>query len=224
MKLLTVSDIELSQIYSPHIKERFSDSDVILSCGDLSYSYLEYIISMLDKPLFFVRGNHANQEEETVAGTKRAPWGGTDLHRRTLQCNGMLMAGVEGCGQYNYGPYQYSQNEMWLWVFGLVPGLLANYLRYGRYLDVFISHAPPAGIHDMDDLPHRGIRAFNWLDRVFKPTYHFHGHIHVSWNTPRTSTQYYETTVINTCGYKETNITIPSRNKEYTKKYHEQPK
>lgn len=211
MKLLTISDVELGLIYSPHVKQRFGDADVILSCGDLSYSYLEYIISMLDKPLYFVRGNHANQAEETVAGIKRAPGGGIDLHRRTLNCDGLLLAGIEGCGQYNYGPYQYSQNEMWLWAFSLVPGLFMNYLRYGRYLDVFITHAAPAGIHDMDDLPHRGIKAFNWLDRVFKPKFHFHGHIHIYRNNANISTDYYQTKVVNTYGYKETHITIPTK-------------
>ena len=211
MKLLTLSDLELSHIYSPQIKQRFADVDLVLSCGDLSYSYLEYIISMLDKPLYFIRGNHANQVEETVAGSKRAPNGGIDLHRKTTNCQGLLIAGVEGCGHYNYGPYQYSQAEMWLWVFSLIPGLLINRIRYGRFLDVFITHAPPTGIHDMDDLPHRGIKAFKWFIRVFKPRYHFHGHIHVYRNTTPTVTRYFETKVINTYGYRETTITIPSR-------------
>ena len=209
MNLLTISDEELSQLYSSTIKHRFSDVDIVLGCGDLSYSYLEFIISMLDKPLFFVRGNHANQVEDTVAGPKHTPSGGVDLHRRTVDYNGLLLAGIEGCGQYNYGPYQYSQTEMWLSVFSLVPGLLSNYLRCGRYLDVFITHAPPAGIHDMADLPHRGIKAFNWIDRVFKPKYHFHGHIHVYRNSTQTTTKYFETTVINTYGYKQTSIEIP---------------
>lgn len=210
MKLLALSDIELSHIYSPQVKQRFHDVDLILSCGDLSYSYLEYIISMLDKPLFFIRGNHANQVEETVAGPKRAPYGGIDLHRKIENYRGLLLAGVEGSGQYNYGPYQYSQLEMWFWVISLIPGLLINRLRFGRYLDVFITHAPPAGIHDMDDLPHRGINAFKWFIRVFKPRYHFHGHIHVYRNTTRTITRYYETDVVNTYGFRETTITIPS--------------
>lgn len=219
MKLLTLSDVEISHIYSPHIRERFSDSDLVISCGDLSYSYLEYIISMLDKPLYYVRGNHASRVEFTEAGIKRAPEGGMDLHRKAVAYNGLLLAGIEGCGQYNYGPYQYSQNEMWLWVFSLIPGLLANYLRFGRYLDVFVTHAPPAGIHDMKDLPHRGIKAFNWLDRVFKPRFHYHGHIHVYRNDTQTTTRYFNTTVINTYGYKESIITIPSRQENKEKDY-----
>jgi Icc-related predicted phosphoesterase len=204
VKLLSVSDVELSLIYSPRIRERFGDVDLILGCGDLAYSYLEYMISMLDVPLFYVHGNHANQVEETVAGLKRKPEGGVNIHGRCISYRGLLLAGVEGCLQYNYGPYQYSQQRMWTWVFSLIPGMLLNYARFGRYLDVFITHAPPAGIHDMDDLPHRGIQAFRWLDRVFKPRYHFHGHIHLYHGTKDTVTRYGSTTVVNTYGYRET--------------------
>jgi Icc-related predicted phosphoesterase len=66
----------------------------------------------------------------------------------------------------------------------------------------------------MPDLPHRGIKAFNWIDRVFKPKYHFHGHIHVYRNSIQTSTNYFETTVVNTYGYKQTNIEVPIINIE----------
>ena len=68
---------------------------------------------------------------------------------------------------------------MWAFAISMVPALLVNKIRYGRYLDIFISHAPPWKIHDMEDLAHHGIKAFNWLIQVFKPLYHFHGHIHV---------------------------------------------
>jgi len=204
VKILSVSDIELGMIYSPQIRQRFGDVDLVLSCGDLGYSYLEYMISMLDVPLFYVHGNHANQVEDTIAGIKRKPEGGVNIHGRCVAYRGLLLAGVEGCLQYNFGPYQYSQRRMWGWVFSLIPGLIMNRARYGRYLDVFVTHAPPAGIHDLDDQAHRGIQAFNWLDRVFKPTYHFHGHVHLYHSSKRIVTRYGSTTVVNTYGYRET--------------------
>ena len=61
MKILAVSDTEVPILYSPSIVQRFRDVDVIISCGDLPYYYLEYMISMLDVPLYYVRGNHASQ-------------------------------------------------------------------------------------------------------------------------------------------------------------------
>lgn len=76
MNLLTVSDKKSHLIYSPQIKRRFSDVDLVIGCGDLSYFYLEYIISSLDIPLYFVRGNHAKKIEYSTAGERNAPWGG----------------------------------------------------------------------------------------------------------------------------------------------------
>jgi uncharacterized protein len=204
MKILSVSDVELSLIYSAQIKQRFSDVDLIISCGDLPYYYLEYMISMLDVPLYYVRGNHASKVEFGTGGERTAPWGGVDLHSRVVRDqSGLLMAGIEGSIRYNNGPHQYSQGGMWSLVFGLIPGLMINKIRYGRYLDVFVTHAPPWKIHDMDDLPHRGVKAFRWFINVFKPKYLLHGHIHVYRPDTIIETVVDKTRVINTFGYKE---------------------
>ena len=92
---------------------------------------------------------------------------------------------------------------MWRMVFQLVPQLLINKMRFNRFLDLFITHAPPFGIHDQDDLPHTGIKAFNWFNRVFQPTYHLHGHIHVYRNDAIIETKINKTTILNCYGYKE---------------------
>ena len=204
MKILSVSDIQIGFLYSPQITQRYHDVDVIISCGDLPYYYLEYMLTMLDVPLYYVRGNHASPSEIGIDGERTYPWGGIDIHRRVKRdTTGLLMAGIEGSLQYNYGPHQYSQFDMWMYIFGLVPGLLINKLRFGRYLDVFVTHASPWKIHDMDDLPHRGIKAFRWFDQVFQPKVHLHGHIHVYRQDAVTETQYFNTRIINTYGYKE---------------------
>jgi hypothetical protein len=205
-KTLTLSDVLLEFIYSPQIRTRFSDVELVLGCGDLPYYYLEYIISSLDVPLYFVRGNHANIVEHTVAGPRSKPLGAVDLHRRVVNHEGLLLAGVEGSLRYREGPFQYSQAEMWAHVFSLVPAMLLNRAIHGRYLDVFISHAPPWGIHDKPDLPHQGIKAFRWLLEVFHPLHHFHGHIHVYKPDTIKKTQFQQTQVINTYGYLETQL------------------
>lgn len=206
MKVLSLSDIPVQMIYSAQIRKLFPDVGLILACGDLPYYYQEFVISMLDVPLFFVRGNHDKVEEHNLHGPRSAPLGGIDLNRRVINHRGLLLAGVEGSIRYRNGPYQYSQREMWFNVLTLVPGLWWNRLKYGRYLDVFVSHAPPKGIHDMTDLPHRGIAAFRWLLHVFKPAYHFHGHIHVYRPDTVTETLFENTIVINTFGYRITNL------------------
>lgn len=208
--VLIVSDKVVSFIYSPAIRERFSHIDLVISCGDLPYAYLEYIVSVLNVPLFFVRGNHAKVVEYHSWGERRAPWGAVDLHRRVVYHEGLLLAGVEGSLRYNEGPFQYSQAEMWWHVFSLVPNLILNRLRYGRYLDIFVSHAPPWGIHDRPDLPHQGIKAFRWLLKTFQPAYHFHGHVHIYRPDTITQTRFHRTWVINTYGYRELEIPAAS--------------
>ena len=52
MKILSISDVVIPFIYSAQVRSLFADVDLVVSCGDLPYTYLEYIISMLDIPLF----------------------------------------------------------------------------------------------------------------------------------------------------------------------------
>ncbi len=211
MKLLTVSDKEISLIYSAQIKQRFQDVDLAISAGDLSYYYLEYIISSLDIPLYYVRGNHARDVEYGIAGPRNAPWGAVDLHRKTVRDpkTGLLLAGIQGSLRYNKGKYQYTQSEMWSMVMQLVPELIWNKMRYGRFLDIFVTHAPPWGIHDEDDPAHQGIKAFTWLIKNFQPTFHIHGHIHVYHPGVVTETMIGRTLVLNTYGYRK--LTIPGK-------------
>ena len=204
MKILAISDIELPLIYGPSIRERFHDVDLAISCGDLPYYYLEYIVSMLDVPLYYVRGNHAHKTEITSFGERQSPWGAIDLHRRVQQdASGLILAGIQGCLRYNEGPYQYTQDQMWALVLSLVPRLMLNKLIFGRFLDIFISHAPPWQIQDMTDRPHQGIKAFRWLDKVFQPPLHLHGHIHIYRQVTNVQTHFNNTRVINAFGYRE---------------------
>jgi hypothetical protein len=203
---LSLSDVKHSLIYGSQIRTQFSHVDLVISCGDLPYYYLEYVVSMLDVPLLFVRGNHDKKVEYTESGSCSAPAGAVDLHHRVLWVNGLLCAGVEGSLKYSRGPFQYSQSDMWFHVFRLVPALIINKARLGRYLDVFVTHAPPKNIHDKPDLPHQGINAFRWLLQVFRPAYHFHGHIHVYRPDEIKETHFEHTKVINTYGYKVTDI------------------
>lgn len=200
IKTLCVSDNVIPLIYSLEVRSRYGDVELVLSCGDLPYYYLEYIISTLDVPLFYVRGNHDSVVEHGFEGEHTGPLGGVDLHGRFARHRGLIMTGIEGSLRYSRARYQYTQNEMWYLVLRLIPRLLVNRLRFGRYLDVLITHAPPWGIHDREDYPHRGIKAFRWLIRVFQPAYHLHGHIHVYQPDTVTRTELGSTQVINVYG------------------------
>ncbi len=203
MKILVVSDVVIDWIYSPKMRLKLLGTDLAISCGDLPPYYLEFIISSLDIPLFAVNGNHTIPENRH---SDHHSSGSIDLHRKVMRYKGYTFAGVEGSIRYKNGAYQYTQTEMWLNVFTLVPALLMNRVKYGRYLDVFITHAPAWGIHDQTDLAHQGIKAFRWLMMQFKPDYHFHGHIHVYRPDMVTETQFGKTRVINTYGYRKMDI------------------
>lgn len=203
MKILILSDKIVPFIYSPTVRQRFPGVDLVIGCGDLPYYYLEYVLTALDCPLFFVRGNHDQIVEYSLEGQRTRPHGGVDLHRRAVMHEGLLLAGVEGSLQYRTGVYQYSQGEMWHHVWRLIPALLYNRLLYGRYLDIFVSHAPAVGIHDQPDLPHQGIEAFRWLLEVFKPAYYFHGHIHIYRPDETIVTRFGSTCVVNAYAFQE---------------------
>ena len=208
MKVLSLSDKIVPFIYSPQLRQRINGVNLVIGCGDLAYYYLEYVLNALDAPLFFVRGNHDKTVEYSSAGQRTAPYGGIDLHRRVVNYHGLLLAGVEGSLRYRPGEFQYTQQEMWLHAIRLVPQLLNNRLRWGRYLDVFVTHSPLQGIHDDTDLPHQGIKAFRWLVTTFQPGYHFHGHIHVYQPETETKTRLGKTLIVNTFGFRETNLEL----------------
>jgi Icc-related predicted phosphoesterase len=88
----------------------------------------------------------------------------------------------------------------------MVPRLIVNAVRHGRALDILATHAPAWNLQDQEDPAHRGFQAFRWLLKVFKPRYHFHGHIHVYSKETPVLTRFHDTLVINTYGYRETNL------------------
>lgn len=199
MKILAVSDVVVNWLYSPRIRLQLSDIDLAIGCGDLPSYYLEYIISSLNIPSFQVNGNHSIPIDIL---SDHNHTGSINLHCRVRSYKEFTFAGIEGSLRYNNGVYQYSQLGMWLNVFKLVPSMLLNHVKYGRFLNIFVSHAPPWGIHDQPDLAHQGIKAFRWLLSQFQPDYHLHGHIHVYRPDAVIKTEFGKTKVVNTFGYQ----------------------
>lgn len=206
-KILAVSDIESQYLYRAIGGDKFKDIDFIISCGDLPYYYLDYLVSMSNKDLYYVRGNHAHKVEIGEKRKSSGPQGARDLHMKVSRTHdGITLAGIEGSLLYNYGPHQYSQAQMWNMVFKLVPALFINYMRYNRFLDILVTHAPPWQINDQKDLPHQGIKAFRWFLEVFRPRYHLHGHTQEFLNKKNMQTKFADTDVINVTGYKIINL------------------
>ena len=209
MRILTLSDKVEPLLYGPGLQRVVGDIDLVLSCGDLPGYYLDYVVTTLNVPCYFVHGNHAQGAEflghdagQRQKGRRRLAHG-CDMDGRVVCEQGLLIAGFEGCMRYNNNPrFQYTEAEMRFKVLQMAPRLLRNRLRYGRYLDILITHAPPLGIHDGPDLCHRGFRAFLTFMRWFRPRYLIHGHKHVYRPDEVTRTIYQQTEVINTYGYR----------------------
>jgi hypothetical protein len=209
MKILTVSDRVDELLYSPAIKHLHEDVDVVLGCGDLPYYYLEFMVTMVGGPLFYVIGNHANavKKRHEPPDKWEYPGGCENIDGHVVRYRKLLIAGLEGSMRYNNNPYfQYTEREMAWKVWQMAPRLVLNKLMYGRYLDILITHAPPHGIHDQPDRCHQGFRAFVTFMDHFQPRYLIHGHVHVYSPHQVTETVYKDTTVLNTYGYRTLEI------------------
>ncbi len=212
MVFLTVSDEVVPAIYSLNIKDRFRNIDAIFGCGDLPAYYLEFIVTMLARPCFYVEGNHNDVEYTDAGEVLHEPRGCVRVEGRSTLHNGLIVAGLGGSLRYNQDSgAQYTDTQMLARVWALAPRLLLNRLRYGRYLDVMLTHAPPLEIHNGPDWPHRGFDAFLRLMDWFAPRYLIHGHIHRSYGfSAVTETRYKQTMVLNTAGYRLLTIDAPA--------------
>jgi Icc-related predicted phosphoesterase len=215
MRILAISDVVVPQLYAAEVPERFRQVDLVLSCGDLPYDYLEYVVTRLGKPLYYVHGNHAPGGPGIFCDDgafKPGPDGCSNLHRRIVNFRGLRIGGLEGCVRYNPGPFQYSQSEMQRFALGMTPGLMWNRHRYGRGLDILLTHASPWGIHDQPDAAHRGFKAYLSLMERFRPRYLIHGHVHL-YRGEVQRTLYHETTVINAYGFQFIDVDVASDGK-----------
>ena len=206
MKILEVSDQVVERVYSLAPSGHFKGVELILGCGDMPYTYLEYLVTILSVPLFYVPGNH--DPDFNPRDHRSRAEGGSNLDLRLVYHNKSLIGGFGGSIRYRPdGTNQYTQNEAFLRAFNMVPKLVMNRIKYGRALDILISHSPPFGIHDDTDYAHNGLKALNWLLDFAKPRYHFHGHTHFYRNNIEQSiTKTSTTQIMNVYPYKVVDI------------------
>lgn len=191
VKILCVSDTVVPQMENAaHLRRRYSDVDLLISCGDMPAYYLEYITSVLNVPLFYVRGNHDTNYPER-------PPGGEDLHKRTVRYKGLVFAGIEGSMKYNNNPIQYTNIEVSRMVLDMALPLGLRRIGNDHGLDVLVTHSPPKGIHDREDLPHRGFAGLLTFMEWYRPRFLVHGHVHTWDNRDVVVSQYKATTIMN---------------------------
>jgi uncharacterized protein len=207
VKILAVSDEVVERLYTLCNNGHFKDVQLILGCGDLPYTYLENILTLLNLPLFYVPGNHdpTYNRENSLARVE----GGSNIDLRIFRHNKFLIGGFGGSIRYRPdGTNQYTQTQAFLRAYSMLPRLLLNRMNYGRALDILITHSPPFGVHDEDSHAHQGLKAINWLLRVARPRYHFHGHTHFQRrNISSSETDLGITRIINIFPYKVLDVT-----------------
>jgi Icc-related predicted phosphoesterase len=160
--------------------------DLVVSCGDLPFDYLEYLVSRVDVPVLYVPGNHdpslaapntgwmAMQQDAPPPG----PEGADNIDGRVTEYRGLRIAGLGGSLRYKDGPNQYTQAQMRWRALSLEFRLRLKRLRAERKLDILLTHAPPFGVGGAVDAAHVGFVAFLRIIRNFQPQVVIHGHVH----------------------------------------------
>lgn len=188
MKILAVSDKESSYFYDFYKPGKLKDFDLIIACGDLHKSYLEFLVTMARCPLLYVPGNHDDSFE------KNPPEGCICIDNQIYEYKGVRFLGLGGSYRYKeYGTYMYTEREMQ----GKIRRLWPQLFRYKGF-DVLVTHAPVRNMGDLDDLPHRGFRCFEDLLKKYRPKYMLHGHVHRNYgvNIP-VKREFQDTVIIN---------------------------
>lgn len=191
MKILTISDEESAYLWDYYQPGRLAGIDMILSAGDLKASYLSFLVTMANRPLLYVHGNHDWRYDSNP------PEGCDCIDDKLVTVNDLRILGLGGCQMYNRGPYQYTERQMERRI-----RKLQLKLKRAGGVDIVLTHAPLRGYGDADTVVHRGYEAFFPLLDKYKPKYFIHGHVHKSYsgtNFQRTM-QYGSTTIINASG------------------------
>ena len=191
MRILAIADKEDSLLSARVARGAVEKPNVVISCGDLRPGYLDYVATTANAPLLYVRGNHDTDEHGYL------DMGGTPLDCRIVRVGGLSIAGLDGSYAYREGIVGYTEGEMMKRAL-----LLAVKARLMGGIDVLVTHAPPRGYGDLDDLPHRGFDCFNRLLELVKPRILLHGHIHLDYGIiPREVEHPSGTRIINAFGF-----------------------
>jgi uncharacterized protein len=196
VKILAVSDRVEPMLHGPSLNSYARGVEAVVSCGDLPFEYLEYIVTFLGVPLYYVLGNHDPGEET------KSPGGCTPLDGRVVEAGGITLAGLSGSMWYSGGPNQYTERAM-----NLRARTLSARIRCRRLLgrskpDVFVTHSPPLGLGDREDLCHTGFGSFLRLMDRHSPPLWLHGHVHLYGADQERAHDRGETQVLNVYGHR----------------------
>jgi Icc-related predicted phosphoesterase len=189
MKILCLADEELMEFWDYYVPGRLKEYDLILSSGDLKAAYLSFVVTMARAPLMYIHGNH----DTGYAVTE--PEGCDSIDGKIVEYRGLRILGLGGCVWYRPGDHQYSEKQM----ARRIRKLRWEIAKYGG-VDIVVTHAPPRGQGDADDLAHRGFECFLKLMETYRPRFLLHGHVHLSYGMDKNREHTYAgTRIINVC-------------------------
>ncbi len=90
MRLLSISDEVERMLQTSALESRVGAVNAILNCGDLPVSYLEYLVTMLNVPCFYIHGNHDAPEQRADGTIRTEPQGCDDLDLQIVNLRGLL--------------------------------------------------------------------------------------------------------------------------------------
>ena len=189
MKILLLADQAEPTLWENLNRKKLEGVELVLSCGDLPAEYLSFLTCFTCAPILYVHGNHDT-------GYERNPPEGCDcIDDQLIVYNGLRILGLGGCRMYRPGAHQYTEKDMRKRI-----RKLRWKLWWHKGVDIVITHAPPQGVGDCDDMAHRGFEAFLQLIDKYQPKYLLHGHTHLSYGINKTrEREYHGTKVINVC-------------------------
>ena len=193
MRILAVSDVPAKKFYDYYTPGALDGYELILACGDLRRTYLEFLVTMAHCPVIYVRGNHDD------GFLTAPPEGCTCAEDQIIVHNGVRILGLGGSYRYRPGECMYTERQMARRI-----RRLAWQLHRHKGFDILLTHAPIRGLNDFDTLSHRGFMCFGPLLDKYKPRYHVHGHIHRTYGHDIPQIDHYgDTTVVNAFEYCE---------------------
>jgi len=190
VKILVLADEEERSLWDFFSKEKIKDVDLILSAGDLKAEYLSFLVTMVNRPLYYVHGNHDGSY------AVRPPEGCDCIDDKIVKYGGLRIMGLGGCYMYNGGPHQYTEKQMETRI-----KRMRFKLTTSKGVDIVLTHAPVKGYGDSDDLVHQGYNCFLPMLDKYAPKCLIHGHVHKSYGHEfQRERMYGNTRIINACG------------------------
>lgn len=187
MRILVVADEESPYYWDFYESGKLSDIDLIISCGDLAPSYLEFLVTFANVPVLYVHGNHDTKYDITP------PEGCICIDDKIYVHEGVRIMGLGGSMRYREGKYQYTERQMARRV-----KKMCLKLFFHRGVDILVTHAPAFQLNDGQDLPHQGFRVFRDILDRYRPRFFLHGHVHMNYGRNQKRYDKYENThVIN---------------------------